>query len=131
MMADAAEPVVDPDVPSRPEYMLTTVDNPHDPFTEWDEWFNWDSRAGYHTAGLLARIANSSTDLSDADQYLAIQMAMDEIVRENVLGVHRKVRRGEVQSLLAHSSTDPSEDENEEAKESEASSLMEAQEDGE
>ena len=119
---------VDPDVPSRPEYMLTTVDNPHDPFTEWDEWFSWDSRAGYHTPGLLARIANSSTDLSDADQYVAIQVAIDEIVRENVLGVHRKVRRGEVQDLLAHSSTDLPGDGNEEEKESEAPSLVEVQE---
>lgn len=97
-MADVEE-----DVPSRPEYMLTTVDNPHDPFTEWDQWFLWDQRAGYHTPGLLARIANSSVDLSDADQYVSIQVAMDEIVRENVLGVHRKVKRGEAKSLLVSS----------------------------
>lgn len=103
-MADVVDGTVVPDVPSRPEYMLTTVDNPYDPFTEWDEWFNWDSRAGYHTPGLLARIANSSTDLSDADQYVAIQVAMEEIVRENVLGVHRKVRRGEVQHHVSDSS---------------------------
>jgi hypothetical protein len=94
-MADVEE-----DLPSRPEYMLTTVDNPHDPFTEWDEWFLWDQRAGYHTPGLLARIANSSNDLSDADQHMAIQVAIDEIVRENVLGVHRKVKEGEVKSLI-------------------------------
>lgn len=84
------------DLPSRPEYMLTTVDNPFDPWTQWDEWLQWDTRAGYNTSGLLARIARVSNDLSEADQHVALQDAIDEIVRENVLGVHRKVKRGDV-----------------------------------
>ena len=84
------------DLPDRPEYMLTTVDNPFDPWTQWDEWFAWDMNAGYHTPGLLARIARLPEDLSEADEQLAIQEAIDEIVQENVLGVFRKVREGEV-----------------------------------
>lgn len=83
------------DLPNRPEYMLTTVDNPYDPFTQWDEWFAWDLSAGYNTCGLLARVARLSVDLSEADQYLAVQQAIDEIVQENVLGVLRKIKRGE------------------------------------
>jgi hypothetical protein len=85
-------------LPDRPEYMLTTVDNPYDPWTQWDEWFAWDQSAGYHTPGLLARVARTADDLSEADQHLAIQEAIDEIVAENVLGVLRKVRQGEVTS---------------------------------
>jgi len=80
----------------RPEYLLTTIDNPFDPWTQWDEWLQWDTRAGYNTSGLLARIAKTSNDLSDADQHVALQDAIDEIVRENVTGVHRKVKRGDV-----------------------------------
>jgi len=80
----------------RPEYMLTTVDNPFDPWTQWDEWFAWDQNAGYHTPGLLARVVRTSDDLSEADQNLAIQQAIDEIVRENVLGVLTKVKEGEM-----------------------------------
>lgn len=79
------------DVPSRPDFMLTTVDNPFDPFVQYDEWYAWDRNAGYHTPGLLARIAKTSDELSDADQHLAIQQAIDEIVQENVLGVYRKI----------------------------------------
>ncbi|MGG6496902.1 UNVERIFIED_CONTAM: hypothetical protein NY603_28685, partial [Bacteroidetes bacterium 56_B9] len=78
---------------------LTTVDNPYDPFTQWDEWFLWDQNAGYNTPGLLARVAHHSNDLSDADQHVVIQDAIDEIVRENVLGVSRKVKRGDVAAL--------------------------------
>jgi hypothetical protein len=79
------------DVPHRPDYMLTTVDNPYNPFTQWDEWYSWDADAGYHTPGLLARIVKTSDELSDADQHLAIQQAIDEIISENVFGVHRKI----------------------------------------
>ena len=75
------------------EAMLTTVDNPFDPFTQWDEWYTWDATAGYHTPGLLARIAQSSDELSDADQAAALRNAIDEIIEENVSGMHRKVFR--------------------------------------
>ena len=73
------------------EHMLTTVDNPFDPFTQFDEWFNFDRAAGYHTPGLLARIIKTSDDISEPDQSQAIEDAIDEIVRENVLGVYKKV----------------------------------------
>lgn len=82
--------------PYRSEYMLTTVDNPYDPFTQWDEWYMWDLNAGYHTPGLLARLSFVSDEISEADQYLAIQQAIDEIAKENVSGMHIKVKEGEV-----------------------------------
>jgi hypothetical protein len=72
-------------------YMLTTVDNPFDPLTQWREWYAWDYNAGYHTPGLLARIAKTSDELSEADQDQAVLWAMDEIVRENVSGKHKKI----------------------------------------
>jgi arsenate reductase-like glutaredoxin family protein len=73
------------------QYVLTTVDNPFNPITEFDQWFQWDVSAGYNTAALLARITKSSTELSEPDQALAIQQAIDEIVEENVSGMHRKI----------------------------------------
>jgi hypothetical protein len=76
---------------SATRYMLTTFDNPFNPFTQFDEWFQWDVAAGYHTSSLLARITIVSPDLSDTDQELAIQQAIDEIVRENVSGMYKKV----------------------------------------
>lgn len=75
------------------EYMLTTVDNPFDPFTQFEEWFAWDRRAGYNTPSLLARITKLSDDLSEPDQALAIANAIDEIVYENVSGMFKKVSR--------------------------------------
>ena len=73
--------------------MLTTYDNPYDPFTQWEEWFSFDRNAGYFTPGLLARIVKTSNDLSETDQRQAINDAVDEIVEMNVLGIHKKVSR--------------------------------------
>ena len=75
------------------EYMLTTVDNPFDPFTQFDEWLAYDIAMGYNTSGFLARIAKVSNDLSLPDQAQAIQDAINEIVEKNVLGVWKKVAR--------------------------------------
>lgn len=70
---------------------ITTVDNPYDPFTKFDEWFAWDRDRGYHTCGYLARIMRTSDELSIADQDLALEYAIDEIIQEDVLGLYKKV----------------------------------------
>jgi len=93
-MTDTEEPI---------EYMLTTVDNPFDPFTRFDEWLEYDMRMGYHTSAFLARVARVSSDLSETDQALAIQQAIDEIVSENVSGMWRKVSRNSVRNLDVYS----------------------------
>jgi len=40
------------------EAMLTTIDNPFNPFTQFDEWKDFDETQGYYTCPYLARIAN-------------------------------------------------------------------------
>ena len=71
--------------------LLTTIDNPFDPATEWDEWKRFDEDRGYFTSEYLARIAKTSDSLSDADYLLAIEEAIDEICRINVLGIYKKI----------------------------------------
>ena len=73
------------------DVMLTTIDNPFDPFTQWDEWKRFDEDMKYYTCEYLARIAKTSDDLSDADNESAIEDAINEIVSFNILGVYRKV----------------------------------------
>lgn len=75
------------------DVMLSTVDNPWNPFTQYDEWYAYDNAKGYATPSLLARIANVSLDLSDLDLQIAIRQAMDEIVEQNVSGMHVLVHR--------------------------------------
>jgi len=77
------------------EVMLTTVDNPWNPFVNYDEWYAYDNAKGYATPSLLARVANVSLDLSSADLDFAIRQAMDEIVEQNVNGMYTLVSRPE------------------------------------
>lgn len=72
---------------------LTTLDNPHSPFEDFSAWHAYDVAAGYHTAEFLGRIVAHSDQLSDADQEFAIELAIDECVSENVLGIYKKVER--------------------------------------
>jgi len=73
--------------------MLTTVDNPFDPFDAPDAWEAWDRSMGYNTSNFLARLLMSSEDLSDRQQHFIIEDTIDEIVRENVTGMYKKVVR--------------------------------------
>ena len=74
-------------------HMLTTIDNPFDPFTQYDEWLSWDEDQGYYSNSLLARIAITSDELSDSDQEKAIELAIDEIVAMNAIGVYKKASK--------------------------------------
>ena len=73
--------------------MLTTVDNPYNPFTDFDNWYAYDTAMGYNTCAYLGRIVKSSESLSDADNELAINNAIVEILYFDVLGIYQKVTR--------------------------------------
>ena len=71
--------------------MLTTIDNPFDPFVQFDDWFAFDVQKGYDCCGYLARIEQTSKIFSDEINDARIEAAIDEICRLNVLGVYKKV----------------------------------------
>ena len=71
--------------------MVTTIDNPFNPFTQIYDWYDFDESQGYHTTSYLARIAKTSDELSQRDNDLAVEQAIDEIVKLNVLGIYKKV----------------------------------------
>jgi len=66
--------------------LLSTADNPFNPFTDFDQWRNWDEQSGYYTLSYLARITITSDELSDLDQSQAIDHAVAEILEENITG---------------------------------------------
>ena len=72
---------------------LTTVDNPWDPFEEFPQWYQFDVTNGYKSTDLLGRVIMDSHETSVAQQNDANTQAIDEIVAENVSGMHRKVTR--------------------------------------
>lgn len=77
------------------QYMLTTVDNPFNPHTHYNEWASYDQQLGYHCNAYLARIVMSSDEMSDNDMILANNRAIDEILEFDVLGIYRKIRKSD------------------------------------
>lgn len=73
--------------------MLSTIDNPYDPFTQWDKWLIFDEEKGYFTCEYLGRIAVVSNELSDAEYAKEVEAAVEEIVKENINGMYKKVTR--------------------------------------
>lgn len=63
--------------------MLTTIDNPFNPFTQWDSWLRFDIDNGYYTNEYLARIADTDVVMSDSQTDSAVREAMIEIVENN------------------------------------------------
>lgn len=71
--------------------MLTTVDNPFNPFKQFDDWFRFDEDRGYHTCSYLARVGKIGADLDDVLIDEVIESAIDEICEYNLLGIYKKV----------------------------------------
>ena len=75
------------------EVMLTTFDNPFDPFDEFVPWFLFDVEKGYYTCSRLARIARSSEDFSTKEDKEETERAIDEIIDNDFLNIYKKVTR--------------------------------------
>ena len=75
------------------EYMLTTFDNPFDPFKQFDSWFLFDVEQGYNTSAKLGRIAKLSDELSDEETNAEIERAIDDIIKYDFMNIYKKVKR--------------------------------------
>ena len=67
--------------------MLTTIDNPFDPFEQFNQWYLFDMEKGYNTCAYLARITDKNSDSEEVEE------AIDEIIRNDFLNLYKKVTR--------------------------------------
>ena len=73
------------------ECMLTTVDNPFNPFEDFTSWFLFDIEKGYSSCGKLMRVAKLSDDLTEKEEDAEIERAIDEIIKYDPLDIYKKV----------------------------------------
>lgn len=69
---------------------LTTMDNPFDPFEQFDSWFMYDNDHGYGSCGLLARIAKTSDQLTEEENDEEVERAIDEIIKYDPFNIYKK-----------------------------------------
>lgn len=75
------------------QHRITTVDNPFNPFDEFDSWLAFDEQFSYHSCSLLARTLYISDDLSLLDQTLATRQAIMDIIALDPNGIYRMVSK--------------------------------------
>lgn len=76
---------------------LTTIDNPFDPFEQFDSWLMFDKEKGYNSCERLARIAQITDDMTQKEFDDENERAIDEIIKHDILNVYQKVTRQSVQ----------------------------------
>lgn len=87
---------VDVDVYEEPEVkelMLSTSDNPYNPFTQFREWYAFDVANGYNTCSYLARVCELSENVCDRETRLSINDAIEEALMFNLTGNRIAVER--------------------------------------
>lgn len=80
--------------------MITTFDNPYNPFDQFEQWFLFDVEKGYNTCSYLGRIANISEDLSDEEVKIETERAIDEIIKNDFMNIYKKIRINDKNDVL-------------------------------
>ena len=75
------------------QHRLTSIDNPFDPFSQYDEWKDFDSRLGYYSEELVARVLVTSDEFPDSRQQSDYEEAIDTVLEYDVLKVFKKVSK--------------------------------------
>ena len=73
--------------------MLTTFDNPYDPFEQFSSWFLFDVEKGYNTCSYFGRITNFSDDMSTKEENEEVERAIDEIIKYDFMNIYKKVKK--------------------------------------
>lgn len=74
--------------------MLTTKDNPFNPFDDFEKWLQFDISRGYHSCNVLAdRAIVSNGYFSPQEDEEAISEAIDEIISEFPMIEYEKVSK--------------------------------------
>ena len=75
------------------ECRITTIDNPYDPFKDFDHWFLYDVGKGYNSCAYLSRIAKTSDQMTEEENDQEIERAIDEIIFNDFRNIYKKVKQ--------------------------------------
>ena len=75
--------------------MLSTIDNPFNPFEDFNSWFLFDVEKGYNSCSYLARIAKTSNEFTEEEEAEEIERAIDEIIQYDFMNSYIKVKQAD------------------------------------
>lgn len=74
---------------------ISTIDNPYDPFDDFDSWYRFDMDKGYNSCAYLDRIAKTSDQFTDEENMREIERAIDSIVVLDASNMYTKIKKEE------------------------------------
>lgn len=74
---------------------LSTIDNPFNPFEQFNDWFMFDVEKGYYSCSKQARLANVTDDMTEQEENAEIERAIDEFIKHDFLDLYIKVKRND------------------------------------
>lgn len=86
------EIIVDESELSDSDVLITTVDNPFDPFNDFDNWYRFDVDHGYYTWSKVCRLADYKDSNSEQENDRAFEAAIDRLVEIDFLNLFKKVK---------------------------------------
>lgn len=76
-------------------HMLTTVDNPYNPFKRFDEWYQYDTEKGYNTLSYLGRVVDYTDCYTEEQRHIARENGIQQIVELDPTHIYIKVTEDE------------------------------------
>lgn len=73
--------------------MITTFDNPFDPFEQFHEWYSFDKEHDYDSSEKVMRLANIADDMPEIVQIRAINSAIDRLIALDFANIYTKVTK--------------------------------------
>ena len=74
------------------ETMLTTIDNPFNPFEQFVDWYMYDCQMGYNTYSRIARLMPADDEsLSSIEKDRIEDNIIDRLIRHDPLGIYTRV----------------------------------------
>ena len=75
------------------DYLLTTIDNPYDPFEQFSLWLLFDKEQGYNTIDYLGRVLKLTPEMTRKEEEEAYDQAVDTIIANDFLNIYKRVFR--------------------------------------
>ena len=75
------------------EYMLSTVDNPYNPFDQFNLWLMFDKEKGYDSCERLARFVHLKEEMTQKEIEEEIDRAMNELINLDFTNTFIKVTK--------------------------------------
>lgn len=77
------------------EYLLTTIDNPFNPFDEFQSWYEFDELSGYKTCEKIASLFGKTQTKTLVEEEKVINQVIDEIISNDFLNIYKKVKKSD------------------------------------